>query len=65
MDTTIIFALIGVVIAWGIASLSIRRWGPGIVRRTLLCPEKQAPARVTFRHREGSFGSLKKADVQE
>ncbi len=64
MGTTIVFALVGVAIAWSIASLIIRRWGPGIVCRTLLCPEKQAPARVTFQRREGSFGSLKAADVQ-
>ncbi len=65
MDTTIVFALVGVVFAWSSAFGIIRRWGPGIVRRTLLCPEKLAPARVTFRRREGSFGSLKAADVQE
>ena len=65
MDTTIVFALDGVVIAWSIAFGIIRRWGPGIVRRTLFCPEKQVSARVTFRRREGSFGSLKAADVQE
>ena len=65
MDTAIVFALIGVVIAWSIVFGIIRRWGPGIARRTLRCPEKEAPARVTFQRLEGSFGSLKAADVQE
>ncbi len=65
MDTTIVFALIGVVIAWSITFGIIRRWGPGIVRRTLRCPEKQAPASVAFQRREGSFGSLRATDVQE
>ncbi len=65
MDTTIVFALIVVAITWSIAFGIVRRWGPRIFRRTLLCPEKQAPARVRFQRREGSFGSLKAADVQE
>ena len=61
MDTTIVFALFGVATAWSIVFLIVRHWGPGIVRRSLLCPEKQAPARVTFQRSEGSFGSLKAA----
>jgi len=64
METTIVFALFGIAIAWSIAFLIVRHWGPCIVRRSLLCPEKHAPARVTFQRREGSFGSLKAADVQ-
>ena len=65
MQPAILLAVAAVLIAWVALYLVIRRWGPGSVRRLLLCPEKKIPARVTFERREGSFGSLKVRDVKE
>ncbi|OFW14427.1 MAG: hypothetical protein A3H27_00415 [Acidobacteria bacterium RIFCSPLOWO2_02_FULL_59_13] len=60
----LIFVILSVVLAvWIGVFFGIRRWGPGTLRRSVLCPEKQIPARVTFLRREGSFGSLKVVDV--
>ena len=65
MESTIILTLAGVLIAWVATFFAIRRWGPGLARHSLLCPEKEVPARVTFERKEGSFGSLKVIDVTE
>ncbi|MBI4444216.1 MAG: hypothetical protein HY649_12700 [Acidobacteria bacterium] len=65
MEPLIIVALSVVSAAWIGVFFGIRRWGPGTLRRSVLCPEKQLPARVTFLRREGSFGSLKVVDVTE
>ncbi|MBI4459044.1 MAG: hypothetical protein HY648_03165 [Acidobacteria bacterium] len=65
MNPTILGAILGVLLAWALVALAIRHWGPGFWSRTLLCPEKKAPARVTFERREGSFGSLKGVEVQK
>lgn len=64
MNAAILFAVLGVLMAWAAIALAIRHWGPGLWSRTLLCPEKKATACVTFERREGSFGSLKAMDVQ-
>lgn len=61
--TGMVFAILAVLIAWTMVFLAIRRWGPGQIRRSLLCPEKEIPAGVTFLRQEGSFGSLRVADV--
>ena len=65
MTTTILLAVVGVFIAWFLIAFAIRYWGPGLVRKYLLCPEKKVPARVLFLRNEGSFGSLKVADVKQ
>ncbi|MBI4458797.1 MAG: hypothetical protein HY648_01900 [Acidobacteria bacterium] len=65
MMTTMILAVVGVLIAWGLVAFAIRYWGPGAMRKYLLCPEKKMPARVVFARQEGSFGSLKMVDVKQ
>ncbi|MBI4464721.1 MAG: hypothetical protein HY647_08470 [Acidobacteria bacterium] len=65
MTNTIILAVVGVLSAWVLIAFAIRYWGPGLVRKHLLCPEKKVLARVTFLRNEGSFGSLKVADVKQ
>ncbi len=64
MDLMIFLAAMGVLLAWGVVLLGIRYWGPGLIRRSLLCPDKKVPARVTFQRNEGSFGSLKVVGVE-
>ena len=63
MEPLIIIVLSVVLAVWIGVFFGIRRWGPGTLRRSVLCPEKQVPARVTLLRREGSFGSLKVVDV--
>ena len=62
---TILLAVLGVLLAWVAVAFAIRHWGPGLAQRSLLCPEKKVPARVTLDRREGSFGSLKVIDIKE
>lgn len=42
---------------------AIYRWGPGVVRRSVHCPEKKVKARIEVLRREGSFCTLLDADV--
>lgn len=41
----------------------IHRYGPGVVRRRVRCPEKKTQAQVAVLRKEGSFGALVEADV--
>ena len=41
----------------------IHRWGPGITRRSVRCPEKNVRARIEVSRKEGSFGALLEPDV--
>ena len=41
----------------------IHRWGPGIVRRSLRCPEKNVQAEIEVLRKEGSFGAILNDDV--
>ena len=63
MDTALWLAVAGVVSAWVVTFFSIRRWGPGHVRRQVNCPCKGLRANVVVEQREGEFGSLRVADV--
>jgi len=63
MNAELLPALLGVLSVWGIVSFSIWRMGPGRIRRTVQCPEKQIRARVLIEQREGDFGRLRAADA--
>ena len=65
MENIVGLAIMGVLIAWVLAVAAIWHWGPGLWRRAILCPEKKAPASVSFVRKEGAFGSLQVADVKE
>ncbi len=45
------------------AGFVIRRLGPGVVRRSTHCPEKNVPAKIEILRKEGTWGTLLSADV--
>lgn len=63
MDTLHLVEVVGVLGAWGVLALAIRRWGPGRAKRSVRCPTKQVAAKVVVEQEEGDFGSLRVADV--
>ena len=64
MDTIIALELAGVLAAWGVAAYSIWRWGPGLRKRSVTCPNTKRTARVLADQREAEFGCLRVADVE-
>lgn len=63
METAQVVALLTVVVVWAVAVYTIRRWGPGLRRRSVRCPEKGVRARVRVRESEAGFGELAATDV--
>lgn len=63
MDTIQLVQVIGVLGAWTVLGLAIRRWGPGCAKRSVKCPVKHTRAKVVVEQKEGDFGSLRVADV--
>ena len=63
MNLAMLWAVLGVLSAWGIVLFSIWRWGPGRAKHSVLCPEKQLRAKLVVEQREGDFGSLRANDV--
>jgi hypothetical protein len=57
-------AVVGVFVCWAIAAYAIWKWGPGLRKRTVRCPEKKLWAKVVADQREAEFGSLKVVDVR-
>jgi hypothetical protein len=63
--TTIIKeALFGVAICWAVTGYAIWKWGPGLRRRFVRCPERKQFASVLADQREAEFGSLHVVDVK-
>ncbi|MGA2987005.1 MAG: hypothetical protein ABSG32_24670 [Terriglobia bacterium] len=65
MTILIKLALVGVVVCWTVAGYSIWRWGPGLQKRFVRCPESKLRATVLADQREAEFGSLGVVDVKE
>lgn len=63
MDPLQIVEAVGVLAAWTVLGLTIRRWGPGRAQRSVHCPTKHMRARVLAEQREGDFGSLRVTDI--
>lgn len=63
MTTDLLFfcAIAAGVVAAGL--YLVYRWGPGVARRRVRCPEKKTQAQVAVLRKEGSFGALVEADV--
>ncbi len=51
------------ILFWGAVALVIRRYGPGRVKRSARCPDKNVRAKVTVLYGEPAFGSVQAADV--
>ena len=62
--TIIRVAMVAVVVCWIIAGYAIWKWGPGLRKRLVRCPEKKVRATVVAEQREAEFASLKVVDVK-
>jgi len=56
-------ALVGVAVCWVVAGYAIWKWGPGLRKRFVRCPERKLRATVLADQREAEFGSLHVVDV--
>jgi hypothetical protein len=65
MTTIIKEALVGVAVFWAIAGYLIWKWGPGLRKRSVRCPERKVRASVLADQREAEFGCLRVVDVKE
>jgi hypothetical protein len=65
MNGIIALEIIGVVICWMVLGHAIWKWGPGLRRRSVRCPEKRIRAMVLAEQREGEFGCLRAVDVKQ
>jgi len=57
-------ALVGVAVSWTVAGYAIWKWGPGLRKRSVRCPERKVRATVLADQREAEFGSLRVADIK-
>jgi hypothetical protein len=65
MDPLLLLVLGCVLLAWLLAVISIRGYGPGTHRRRVRCPEKNASAVLTVVYTEPDFGSVRALDVAQ
>lgn len=63
MTTWFFFAVVVVLGAWIAAAFAIRRWGPGIARRRVFCPEQKVPTHVMARASEAGYGAIRTTDI--
>jgi len=64
MTNLIKLALMAVLVAWTVAGYAIWKWGPGLRKHWVNCPEKRGRARVLADQREAEFGSVQIADIR-
>lgn len=65
MNEITIFEILGVLICWAVLARAIWKWGPGLRKRSVRCPEKRVDAKVLADQREAEFGCLQMVDVKE
>ena len=65
MNGIIALEISGVIICWAVLAHAIWKWGPGLRRRSVRCPEKRDRALVLADQREAEFGCLQMVDVKE
>lgn len=63
MESIVAIQVVGVLLAWSVAAYAIWKWGPGLRKRSVRCPEKKLRAKVLADQREAEFGSLRVTDV--
>jgi hypothetical protein len=64
MNTLIALEACGVLLCWAVLARAIWKWGPGLRRRPVLCPEKSVRARILAEQREADFGCLRVVEVK-
>jgi len=57
-------AIMGVAVSWTVAGYAIWKWGPGLRKRSVRCPERKRRATVLADQREAEFGCLRVVDVK-
>jgi hypothetical protein len=64
MNTAGVLTLLFMVCFWGVTIYMIWKWGPGIRRRSVRCPEKNLRAEVLALQEEGDFNCLRVTDIK-
>jgi hypothetical protein len=64
MDSIILLEIAAVLVAWAVVAFTIWKWGPGIRKRSVKCPNTKRTARVLADQREAEFGCLRVADIE-
>ena len=65
MNGIIALEISGVVVCWAVLAHAIWKWGPGLRRRSVRCPEKRVGAKILADQREAEFGCLQAVEVKE
>ena len=65
MISIIALEISGVVVCWVVLAHAIWKWGPGLRRRSVRCPEKRVGAKVLADQREAEFGCLRVVEVKK
>ncbi len=63
MNPYVIEAILALAV-WTVMGYAIWRWGPGLRKRRVRCPEKNTSATVLAEQRESEFGCLRVVDVK-
>jgi hypothetical protein len=63
-DYAMVLAVIVGLAIWALAGYAIWKWGPGLRKCSVRCPEKSVRATVLADQREAEFGCLTVIDVK-
>ena len=63
LDLAFLIVLAGLALLWLVVGFTMRRWGPGVSKHIVRCPETKTLARVGVLYEESDFGSVRAADV--
>ncbi len=61
--TSFLAGFAGLLIIWVVVGLAIRRWGPGVARHTVRCPETRTSAHISVQYIESGFGAVRPQDI--
>ena len=64
MSSTMMLAIIAVIVAFAFVGHEIWKWGPGLRKRSVMCPEDKLFADVLADQHEGDFACLEVRDVK-
>ena len=62
-EVTVLLALAAIAFLVLVVGLVLRRWGPGVSKHLVRCPECKRLARVSVLFRESDFGAVKPVDI--
>ena len=64
MTETIVAEILGVFLAWVVTGYAIWKWGPGVRKRMVSCPELKVHTQVLADQREAEYGCLRVIDLK-